>query len=80
MYVVVAGLAVLVSFTLDHLYHLSIRQQVLYVFLPMPLLSFLIARHAKSMWLAMDHYFDPHVKPKTAPRAPPAQRGPRAQR
>ena len=29
---------------------------------PMPLLSFLFARHAKAMFLAMDHYFDPHVK------------------
>ena len=27
------------------------------------LLSFLFARHAKALFLAMDHYFDPHLKP-----------------
>jgi hypothetical protein len=27
----------------------------------MPVASFLFARHAKSLFLAMDHYFDPHV-------------------
>jgi len=62
-YGIVALLAVIVSFTLDSVLHLSIRQQILYVFLPMPFVSFLLARHAKSMWLAMDHYFDPHRKP-----------------
>ena len=61
----IAGLAVVVSFTLDALYQLSIWRQVIFVFLPMPLISFLFARHAKSMWLAMDHYFDPHCKPHT---------------
>jgi uncharacterized protein (DUF983 family) len=30
--------------------------------LPMPVLSFLFARHAKALFLAMDHYFDPHVQ------------------
>jgi hypothetical protein len=33
----------------------------------MPVASFLIARHAKALYLAMDHYFDPHVKRKQAP-------------
>jgi uncharacterized protein (DUF983 family) len=59
-YGIIAGLAVIVSFTLDELLNLTIRQQVLFVFAPMPVLSLLFARHAKSMWLAMDHYFDPH--------------------
>ena len=27
----------------------------------MPVMSFLLARHAKALFLAMDHYFDPHV-------------------
>jgi len=29
----------------------------------MPVASFLFARHAKALFLAMDHYFDPHVTP-----------------
>ena len=35
---------------------------ILIVAVPMPILSFLFARHAKALDLAMDHYFDPHVK------------------
>ena len=76
-YTIVAGLAVIISFTLDHFYEMSLWQHALYVFAPMPLLSVLIARHAKSMWLAMDHYFDPHVKSKPVSRE---QRGPRETR
>jgi len=72
-YGIVAGLAVVISFTLDWLFDLSIGQQTLYVFLPMTLASFLLARHAKSMWLAMDHYFDPHVKPTTSPSHEPRE-------
>jgi uncharacterized protein (DUF983 family) len=30
--------------------------------MPAPLLSLLFARHAKSMFLAMDHFFDPHLR------------------
>lgn len=30
----------------------------------MPLASFLFARHAKALFLAMDHYFDPHLTPR----------------
>lgn len=32
--------------------------------MPAPLLSLLFARHAKSMFLAMDHFFDPHLRLK----------------
>ena len=73
-YGIVAGLAVIVSFALDAVYDLSLWQQILYVFLPMPVVSFLLARHAKSMWLAMDHYFDPHRKP-VPPPPPPTSTG-----
>jgi uncharacterized protein (DUF983 family) len=61
-YGVVAGLGLLVSFTLDHFFGLSTMKQIFFVIAPMPILSFLIARHAKSMFIALDHYFDPHLK------------------
>jgi hypothetical protein len=32
----------------------------------MPVASFLFARHAKALFLAMDHYFDPHVAGKAS--------------
>ena len=42
--------------------HFPIWKAILIVAVPMPMLSFLFARHAKALYLAMDHYFDPHVK------------------
>ena len=34
-------------------------QYIFFVFAPMPFLSVFFARHAKALFLAMDHYFDP---------------------
>jgi uncharacterized protein (DUF983 family) len=67
-YGVVAGLGLTLSLVLDYFYALPLKWHVLYVFLPMPVVSFLFARHAKSLYLAMDHYFDPHVKHRPASR------------
>jgi hypothetical protein len=35
---------------------------VAFILTPMPFMSFLLARHAKSLFVAFDHYCDPHVK------------------
>jgi uncharacterized protein (DUF983 family) len=59
-YGLVAGLGLVIAFTLDYLYGLSLRTQLLCVFLPLTVLSVLFARHAKSLYLALDHYCDPH--------------------
>jgi uncharacterized protein (DUF983 family) len=61
-YGVVAGLGLIVSFILGYFFGLSTVKQIFFVIVPMPFLSFLIARHAKSLFIAMDHYFDPHLK------------------
>jgi len=61
-YGVVAGLGLAVALILDHFLHWPLLPLALIVGIPMPFLSFLFARHAKSLYLAMDHYFDPHVK------------------
>lgn len=61
-YGVVAGLALLISLVFEWLHPLELWQYIVYVFAPMPLLSMLLARHAKALFLAMDHYFDPHVR------------------
>lgn len=34
------------------------------VALPIPVVNFLAARHAKALWIALDHFFDPHL-PRT---------------
>jgi uncharacterized protein (DUF983 family) len=61
-YGVVAGLALIISMTFEWLHPLTMWQYVMYVFTPMPLLSFALVRHAKAMWLAIDHFFDPHTR------------------
>jgi uncharacterized protein (DUF983 family) len=61
-YGVVAGLGLVISLLLELLHPLALWQYIVFVFAPMPLVSVLLARHAKSLFLAMDHYFDPHVK------------------
>jgi uncharacterized protein (DUF983 family) len=40
----------------------------------MPIASFLFVRHAKALYLAMDHYFDPHVKARRNPQDEAAER------
>jgi uncharacterized protein (DUF983 family) len=61
-YGIVGGLAVFLALTLDALVGLTLRQQILYVVLPMPFLSFLLARHAKALFLAIDHFVDPQCR------------------
>src|SRR5262245_28785803 len=58
-YGVVAGLGVLIAMLLEYFHPLTMWQYMLFVFSPLPLLSMIFARHAKSLFLAMDHYFDP---------------------
>lgn len=60
-YGVVAGLGLFVALLLDHYLRWPLLPLLLIVGIPMPILSFLFARHAKALYLAMDHYFDPHV-------------------
>lgn len=41
---------------------LSVWQMILWVAVPMPIMQFLFARHAKAYFLALDHFFDPHKR------------------
>ena len=61
-YTAVAGLAVVISFTIDAMFRWALWKHALFIFAPMPVVSVLIARHAKAIWIALDHYFDPHCK------------------
>ena len=57
------GMAGLISiFTLGDYFNLSTTQMLLAFVAPLPILNFLFIRHSKSLFLAMDHYFDPHVR------------------
>ena len=61
-YGVVALLGVIVGLYIQNRYHPGVWSPMWLWLLPMPLLSFVLARHAKALFLAMDHYFDPHRK------------------
>ena len=61
-YGLVGALGLGVALTALDWWDLAIWKAILIVAIPMPILSFLFARHAKSLYLAIDHYLDPHVK------------------
>jgi uncharacterized protein (DUF983 family) len=61
-YGIVALLGVIVGLYIQNQYNPGLWSPMWLWLLPMPVLSFLLARHAKALFLAMDHYFDPHHK------------------
>ena len=63
-YGLIAGIGLMIGLLLQS--YTSVRMWVIITWLAvtMPIASFLVARHAKALYLAMDHYFDPHVKPR----------------
>lgn len=61
-YGVIAGLGLAVAFLLEWIHPLTMWQYMLFVFSPLPLLSFLFARHAKAIWMAIDHFIEPQAK------------------
>lgn len=69
-YGVVAGIGVVIGLWIQYRYHPGVWSPLWLWLAWMPVASFLLARHAKSLFLAMDHYFDPHRVP--GPRDEPA--------
>ena len=67
-------------------FHLDLQTMLFWVITPVVFFNILFARHAKSLFLAMDHFFDPHrpdsgdgggnrpVSPPPKVPAPPATR------
>ena len=60
-YGVVAGSGLIVGLIIQHRYHPGPLSPLWLWLAFMPVMSFLLARHAKALFLAMDHYFDPHL-------------------
>jgi len=69
-YGLIAGVGLIVALVLDWLFHPALWVLICVVAVPMPFFSFLFARHAKALYLAMDHYFDPHRRDDPANRLP----------
>jgi uncharacterized protein (DUF983 family) len=64
-YGLVCAPAIAAAYIVESIWSPPMWVHVVFIFSWMPLLSFLIARHAKSLWIAFDHYCDPHVKSPT---------------
>jgi uncharacterized protein (DUF983 family) len=60
-YGLVGGLGLIGGLLIQHYQHPPVWSAWWLLLLPVPLCSFLFARHAKALFLAMDHYIDPHV-------------------
>jgi uncharacterized protein (DUF983 family) len=61
-YGVVAAVGLALGLWLQSYTTLKLWSIVGILLVAMPLASVLFVRHAKALYLAMDHYFDPHVK------------------
>src|SRR3954454_15880383 len=58
-YFVVAGFGLVLGLIIDAFYHPPLAQLVWGVTVPTVALALLFVRHAKSIYLAIDHFFDP---------------------
>ena len=53
-------LGIALYLVLELCFHLDLQTLLISVVTPVVLFNLLFARHAKSLFLAMDHFFDPH--------------------
>jgi uncharacterized protein (DUF983 family) len=63
-YTIVGGLGLAVGIWADSHFAWAFWKTCLLVAISMPLVSLLINRHCKALFLAIDHWFDPHVPPE----------------
>lgn len=61
-YFTVTGLGLAAGLVIDALVPMRLWLLVLVTAIPTVLFGFFFARYAKALYLAIDHYFDPHVK------------------
>lgn len=81
-----SALGIGIYMVLEFVFHLPLRWLLVGVILPVMLFNLLFARHAKSFFLAIDHFFDPHrrntdgdggsLTPPVPPKAPVPPREP----
>ena len=58
-YAVVVGFGFLMAFLLEVFWSPPLLVEVAVVILPMPILSLMLVRHSKSVFIAIDHFFEP---------------------
>ena len=69
-YFTVTGLGLAAGLIIDMLVPMPLWLLVLATAVPTVLFGFFFSRYAKSLYLAIDHYFDPHVKTPPQPSLP----------
>jgi uncharacterized protein (DUF983 family) len=62
-YAVVVGFGFLAAFLLEMFFSPPLLVEIAVVILPMPILSLMLVRHSKSLFIALDHYCDPVKTP-----------------
>ena len=70
-YFTVTGLGLAAGLVIDRLVPMRLWVLALVVTVPTVLFGVWFARYAKSIYLAIDHFFDPHVKPPAPDARPP---------
>ncbi len=63
-YFTVTGLGLAAGLVIDTLVPMPLWALVVVTAVPTVAFGFVFSRYAKSLYLAIDHYFDPHVKPR----------------
>jgi len=61
-YAVVVGFGFLLAFLIEIFLSPPLLVEIAAVIIPMPILSLLLVRHSKSLFIALDHYCDPKKK------------------
>ena len=61
-YFTVTGVCLAAALLVDHFFPMSFTRLAVVVAVPTVIFGFWFARYAKSLYLAIDHFFDPHVK------------------
>ncbi len=58
-YAVVVGVGFLLAFLVEIFWSPPLLVEIAVVILPMPILSLMLVRHSKALFIALDHYFEP---------------------
>ena len=66
-YFTIAGFGLVLGLVLLTFTSLGLAWSIVLTALPTVVVGFLFARHAKAIYLAIDHFCDPHVKPGAVP-------------
>jgi uncharacterized protein (DUF983 family) len=66
-YFTIAGFGLVLGLVLLSCTSLGLAWSIVLTAVPTVLVGFLFARHAKAVYLAIDHFCDPHLKPGGAP-------------